>query len=123
MGTALAESQVINVGTGDVEPIRIGEHRLIPIAGRKPHHDLLAGLDLLAAKLDIPSRRAPEVVDRRSPAQKLLHCTWNQLRLLLQQFQLILVLDQCQHRLTDRVPGRLIARDHEQQEVVVEVTR
>jgi hypothetical protein len=68
---------------------------------------------LLAAKLDIPSRRTPEVVDRRGPAQELLHCIRNQLWLLLQQFQLILVLDQCQHRLTDRVPGGLIPRDYE----------
>ena len=34
---------------------------------------------------------------------------------------MILVFDQREHRLADRVPSRLVTRNHEQQEVVVKV--
>ena len=57
---------------------------VVPVAGGEPHDDLVALLDLLAAQLDVAGRGAPEVVDRRRPAQELLDGARDQFRPLLQ---------------------------------------
>src|SRR6185436_19443381 len=63
----LAERQMINVGTGDVEPVRIGEDRIVPIARGKPQDYFVARIELLATQPEVPSRRKTEVVERRGP--------------------------------------------------------
>jgi hypothetical protein len=51
---------VVDVRAGDVDRVRVGELGLVPVAGREPHHDLVALVDLLAAELDVAGRRTPD---------------------------------------------------------------
>jgi hypothetical protein len=59
-------------------------------------------------QLDVAGRGAPEVVDRRGPAQELLDAPGS-VRAFLQELHLLGILDQRQHRLADRVPGGLVS--------------
>jgi hypothetical protein len=57
---AVAETQVVVLGPGHVEPVRLGEHPLVAVAGREPHHDLVPGPDLLSTEDGVGRRRTPE---------------------------------------------------------------
>ena len=57
----------------------------------------------------------------RRPPQDLLGRVRDQLGLVAQQLQLLGMLHQRQHAVADRVPRRLVARDHQHAEVVVEL--
>ena len=56
----------------DVEAEGVVEHVLVAVGRDVPHHDLVAGLDLLAADLGVGGGGAAEVEHRRRPAQDLL---------------------------------------------------
>src|SRR3990170_3847290 len=64
---------------------------------------------------------APEVHHRGGPAEDLLDRGWDQRRVVLEPAELSWVLDKSMHPVRDRVPGRLVAGDHEQREVVHEL--
>src|SRR5690606_41754585 len=70
---------------------------------------------------DVAGGGAAEVVDRRCPAQELLHRGGHQVQVGAQPLHLVGVLDERPHGVGDRVPGGLVAGDDQQQEVVVEV--
>ena len=121
MRAALAKGDMVVRVPGHVERVRVRKDLLVPVAGCEPHDDLVAQLDLLTTQLDVARRRTAEVVDRRGPAEHLLDSGGDELGLLLEERHLVGVLDQGQHRVADRVPCGLVAGDHQQQEVVVEV--
>ena len=68
-----------------------------------------------------PRRGAPEVDDRRHPAQHLLDRRRDQRRVGEQPRALLGVLDQREHAARDQVARRLVAGDGEQQEERVEL--
>src|SRR5439155_24414264 len=57
----------------DVEPLRLRGPVLVPGRRAVPERDLVARADRDSVQLDVPRGRAPEVQQRRRPAQDLLH--------------------------------------------------
>ena len=65
MRAAGAEADLLRLQrAGDVEPVGVGEHRLVAIGRVVPQHHLLAGLDLGVVQHRVFGDRAPEVDDR-----------------------------------------------------------
>ena len=105
----------------DVEDVRVLEHLLVAVGGGVVHDDLVALLDRHAADLGVAGGGAPEVVDRRAPAEHLLHAGVPERRVVAEPLRLVGVVDQGQHRVVDEVPGRLVAGDDQRDEEEVEL--
>jgi len=69
---AVPEGEVRVGPTMDVEPVRIGELRRIPIGGGDPQQDDLVGGDHVSAKLHRGGRPPAQSGERRSIAQHFL---------------------------------------------------
>ncbi len=121
MGTALAEGEVVDVGSAHVDAVRVLEVGVVPVAGGEPHDDLVALCDRLAAELDRARRRTTEVVDRAGPPQQLLEARRDERGVLLHRPQLVALSHQAEHGVADGLTRGLVAGDDEEQEVVVEV--
>ena len=70
---APAEGHVLVGRARHVEHVRVLEHLLVAVGGGVVHDDLVALLDRHAADLGVARGGATEVVDRRAPAEHLLH--------------------------------------------------
>ena len=116
MRTAAAERDVWVDPAADVEGHRVLEDLFVAVPGRVPHDDLLAGLHLLAAHLEVFRRSAAEVVHRRDVPKHLLDHRFEELRVAFQPLGLVGVLAQRAHPACDEVPGGLVAGDHQHDE-------
>ena len=72
MDSAPAEGDVRIALPGQDEVVGIVEDRLVPVARRVHHHDLVTWQDRLAAQFVFGDAGAPEVLDNRSPPQEFL---------------------------------------------------
>ena len=104
-----------------VEAVRIREHVLVAVGRRVDHRQLLARPDVLPAHDGVGGGGASEVVERVRPAQDLLDRRRNERGILLQPPHLLGVLHERERAVGDRVPGRLVAGDHQQREVRMEL--
>ena len=91
--TAAAEGDVLVRGARHVEDVRVLEHLLVAVGGGVVHDDLVALLDRHAADLGVAGGGAPEVVDRRAPAEHLLHAGVPERRVLAEPLRLVGVVD------------------------------
>src|SRR5487761_1814068 len=66
------EAQMPVRAAGDVESVRIGELRLVPVGRDRPERDRIAGPDLLVPHSDITRRDSMVVGVRRAPPQDLV---------------------------------------------------
>src|ERR1700721_4007193 len=70
---AVGEGQVLgSIGPADVEPIRVGEYRRVPVRARDRHRDLVSGADLGAAELGVAGGVAVDHGRGGLPPQRLL---------------------------------------------------
>jgi hypothetical protein len=90
------EGQVrVGVAT-DVEPERIGEHRLVEVGRGVVEHDPITLADALAADLDVAGRGAAEVVHGSDPTKHLFDGERNLGSILLEGTVGVGVGEQCQ---------------------------
>jgi hypothetical protein len=95
--TVAAEGDVIVGLAPDVEGVRMREDALITVGGGIQEEDLVAGVDRLTAQLDVARRRAVHVLNRRYPAQHLLHRCRDSGRILEEHAALRGVADELLH--------------------------
>ena len=117
VGAAAAERDVVVRAALDVEAERLVEDLFVAVGRDVPHHDLVAGLDLLAAQLEVAHRGAAEVHHRASTSggspRPRRRCSGpGRLRSFC---ELVGVVDEGEDAVRGRVAGRLVAGDGEQQ--------
>ena len=121
MRAAAPERDVFVGRPGDVEAIRVREHRLVAVRGDVPEDDLVAVAHGLPTQLGVAHRRPAEAHDRRRPPQHLLDCGRQQGAIGAYALELIRVLEERNHAVGDQVAGRLVAGDRQQEEEEVEL--
>ena len=104
----------------DDEVVRLLDHLIVAVARDVPHDDLVALPDCLALELDVLERRAAHVRQRRLPADHFRHEAVEQLRILLQLLELIGELAERVDAARQRVAGRVVAADDQQDQVAEE---
>jgi len=90
----------------DIEAIRIGEDRLVPIRGGYPGEQSVSGLDALSLDLDISGDDACERVDWSIETKRLLDGGRDEGSVGSQELELILVIQQAEDRAGKQVRGR-----------------
>ena len=117
-----AEGQVlVGILPGDVQAVRIGEHRRVAVGGPVVHGDLLPLGDQLPADLHVLRRRAAHVDHRADHADELVHGIGQQRAVRRQSGLLVRELRHQLHRAGDGVAGGVIAREHDQQPRAVQI--
>ena len=97
------------------------EDVLVAVGRWVQEDELLAGLDLRPAQFHIARGDAGHVLDRRDPAQHLLHCTRHQPGGVSGQLRhLVGVGEELLHAAADDMAGRLVAPDQDEQRLVDE---
>src|SRR5262245_50829829 len=122
--TPATEPDVLVRCARDVEPEGIGERALVAVGRGVPQHDLLAGANELAGDLDVPCGRPPEVDHWCRPAHDLLHRgRGDALEVRGPRPAFVREVGECLHPVADRVPRRLVAGDHQEDEERRELRR
>ena len=105
---------VVGLAVG-LERLRIVEVLLVEV-GRLIHQQhLVAGVQLLAAELEVPGDRAVHVLDGRDPAQHLLDGQPDAAAIGHQPIPVLAVDQQLLDAAGDDVAGRLVAADEDEQ--------
>src|SRR5215468_10643292 len=113
---AAAESQVILVGTANVEPIRLWEAFRVSVSGIEQTGDRLSCRNLPPAKFGVDQGEANGSCNGGIVAEALLHRGRDQGGLGHQQFPLVAMLQECHESVPDEITGRVMAgveeKDH-----------
>ena len=123
MNTETERHMVTGIGTVNDELVRLLDDLFVPVTRDIPHQQLVTLPNLLAAQFRIYNRRPAHIRQGRLPANNLGYHFRNQLGITPQLGVLIWILVKRQDTTTDRVPGRVIAADDQQQQVPQELHR
>ena len=121
VGAAAAEGHVVVGGPADVEPVGVGEHRLVPVGRDVPEHDLVPFGELLIADGHVGDGLAAEMHDGGHVSQHLLHGGGEERPVRPEALPLVRVVEEGHHGAGYEVPGRLVAGHRQQQEEEVEL--
>ncbi len=121
VGTPATEGHVVVGGPPDVERVRIGEDRLVPVGRDVPEDDLVPFGDLLVADHHVGGGCPAEVHDRGDVAQHLLDRGGQERPVGLQALPLLGMVEEGHHGARDEVAGGLVAGHGQQQEEEVEL--
>ena len=117
MDSAATEPDVVVRGARHIELPGVGELVLIAVGRGVPHGYLVAGGDLDPAEFNVSGGGAPHVHHRGCPAHDLLDSRRRMgLEIVPPDLPLLRVAGQCQHAVTDRIAGGLVAGDSQQDE-------
>ena len=117
MQTEAKRQMLTGIGPVDDESLWVLNHLVILVARGVPHNDLVALLDVLAIKLSVHLRRATHIGQGRLPTDDLRDHIRNQRHISTQLFVFLGELVEREHAPGDRVAGRVVAADNQQENI------